>query len=239
MHLDAETTQRFVDEELSGGRHAAVLEHLEACETCRNDVEAARRLDARAMALIGSMAVPDPGVSVADIQRQAARPSGTGWRRWAAAAVLTVAGATAAYAAYRAPGGPLEHVDDPPATSDRPSAPQHETLEGASGITVDGARSIHIQDLGPGGELSVALHDGAGISIRSSRPGTAFDAEVERVTVRWDSREASRIAVEVPRSSSSVEVVVGSRMVWTWSGGRVTTVMESVDDGVYRLLGGS
>ena len=54
MHLDDETIQRLVDDELSPERVLAAREHLAACEPCRRRADEAKteRLAAEALSLI-------------------------------------------------------------------------------------------------------------------------------------------------------------------------------------------
>jgi hypothetical protein len=215
MHLDDERIQRLLHDEL-GSVAAETRLHLESCAPCRELVDEAREEERRIFGLLSQVdhARPalDPRVLLAE--RTA---SGGQWGRRAAAVILGVAIAGAAYAL---PGSPLPAAldkllgtgvarrDSTPATErDRASAPP-------AGIAVPAEDGLVIRLLaeGEGAVASIELTGDEEVVVRAVEGGATFTSDPGRLTVR--SSGPVRLEIHIPRTAASVEVRSGSTPVF-------------------------
>ena len=177
MHLDDERVQRLLHGEL-GSAEAETRFHLESCAPCRDLVAGARVEEDRILALLSEVDHPvatlDPRIVLAE--RNASRGH---WGRRAAAAILGVAIAGAAYAL---PGSPLPAAldrllgtgsgvpDSAPATqAERASAPP-------AGIAVPATNGLVIQLMAEG-QVAIELTDEEEVAVRAAHLLGRLDAD--------------------------------------------------------------
>ncbi len=212
MHLDDERVQRLLHGEL-GSAEAETRFHLESCAPCRDLVAGARAEEDRILALLSEVDHPvatlDPRIVLAE--RNASRGH---WGRRAAAAILGVAIAGAAYAL---PGSPLPAAldrllgtgsgvrDSTPATqAERATAPP-------AGIAVPAADGLVIQLMAEG-QVAIELTDEEEVAVRAVGGTATFSSDPGRLTVR--SSGPAQLEIRIPRTAASVEVLAGSTPVF-------------------------
>src|ERR671931_1417644 len=105
MHLDEELIQRILHAELTPAAGEAVRDHLAGCNACRSRVDEARREESRIFSLLRELDHPLPRIPDHAVAVRVRR--GPVWGRLAAAIVLGIIGAGAAFAAS---GGRLSGV---------------------------------------------------------------------------------------------------------------------------------
>src|SRR3989442_7090552 len=103
VHLDEEQVQRLLHGELSPGAKTSAREHLAGCADCRRRVSEAEQEEVEVYALLQTVDRPPPQMTAGAIAARA-RTHHFAWVRRAAAILLAVGVATAAYAV---PGSPL------------------------------------------------------------------------------------------------------------------------------------
>jgi hypothetical protein len=207
MHLDDERVQRLLHGEL-GSAEAETRFHLESCAPCRDLVEGARVEEDHIFALLSEVDHPvaplDPRVLLAE-----RKVSGGQWGRRAAAAILGVAIAGAAYAL---PGSPLPAALErllgaDPGVRDTAAATQIERVTAPpAGIAVPATDGLVIQ-LAAEGQAVIELTEGAEVVVRAVGGTATFSSDPGRLTVRGSG--PVQLEIHVPRAASDVEVLAG------------------------------
>ena len=208
MHLDDERVQRLLHGEL-GAAEAETRVHLENCAPCRDLVDGAREEEDRILALLSEVdhpvARPDPRVVLAE--RNASRGQ---WGRRAAAAILGVAVAGAAYAL---PGSPLPGALDRllgtgPGIRDSARATQADRATAPpAGIAVPAAEGL-VVELMAEGQAAIELTDEEEVAVRAVAGAATFSSDPGRLTVR--SSGPVQLEIRIPRTATGVEVLAGS-----------------------------
>jgi hypothetical protein len=210
MHLDDERVQRLLHGEL-GSAEAETRFHLESCAPCRDLVAGARVEEDRILALLSEVDHPvatlDPRIVLAE--RNASRGH---WGRRAAAAILGVAIAGAAYAL---PGSPLPAALDRllgtvPGVHDSTPAAERATAPPA-GIAVPAADGLVIQLMAEG-QVAIELTDEEEVAVRAVGGTATFSSDPGRLTVR--SSGPVQLEIRIPRTATGVEVLSGSTPVF-------------------------
>ena len=209
MHLDDERVQRLLHGEL-GPDDAETRLHLESCTHCRDLVEGARVEEDRIHALLSEvdhpLAMLDPRVILAE-----RKPAGGQWSRRAAAAILGVAIAGAAYAL---PGSPLPAAlnrllgTGPVIQDSVPATPAEREAAPRAGIAVPAADGLVIQ-LAAEGQAVIELADDDEVAVRAVAGTATFSSDPGRLTVR--SAGPVQLEIRIPRAAANVEVLAG----WT------------------------
>jgi len=221
MHLDEETIQRLVDDELTPERALAARQHLAACEPCRHRANEAKAERLAAEGWLRIVDVPAPPVDMGSILRAAPRrPSHR--MRWAAGFLVALGAAGAAYAL---PGSPVRAwVDDavhwvsgrreaetsvPPSRGPEPSMPT------VAGISVAPGRHLVVVFVRrqEGASVRVSLNDGADVRVTGPSGSASFVSEAERLVI--DNRPMPvAFDVRIPRAAPRVEIqVAGERIL--------------------------
>ena len=215
MHLDDERIQRLLHDEL-GAVETETRLHLESCAACRRLVDGARADEEGIFALLARLDHPivelDPRVVLAG------QPAARGqWGRRAAAVILGVAIAGAAYAL---PGSPLPAALDRllgtgAGGNDRAPATQADSVATShAGIAVPAADGLVIEIVakGAGGLATIELTEGEEVVVRAAGGSATFSSDPGRLTVR--SSGAVRLEIGIPHKAASVEVLAGSKPVF-------------------------
>jgi hypothetical protein len=235
MHLDDERIQRLLHDELGSAAVETRL-HLESCTACSELVDEAREEERRIFGLLSQVdhARPtiDPRILLAD-----RRASGGEWGRRAAAVILGVAIAGAAYAL---PGSPLPAALDQllgTGVARRDSAPatrQDGVSASAAGIAVPAEDGLVVRLLaeGEGAVASIVLTGDEEVVVRAVEGSATFTSDPGRLTVQ--SSGPVRLEVHIPRTAASVEVRSGSTPVFRkLAGGPVS---EAAPDSMGRYV---
>jgi hypothetical protein len=233
MHFDAAQLQRFLDQELDPPAVQAVHAHLTHCGMCRAALRETERQEEWLAALLRRLDHEPPAVTA---QSLAARAGARRWsaRRWAAAILLLILGAGAAYAA---PGSPLPRLLDRlfHPTVDNRSKSEPSPVDVVAGIAVDpGSRFTISFEVPPGPVAEVGWTDEPLVTVRERRGRAVFDAEAERLTIRTTD-SAARFEIEIPRSNAWIEIRHGAQRLLLKEGDRVRTAAPLEPDGRYRL----
>lgn len=226
MHLDEETIQRWVDDELSPDQAARARDHLAACEPCRR---AANEAKAERLAVEGWLRVvdvPPPPAHFGTIVRAA---HGRSHRmRWAAGFLVALGAAGAAYAV---PGSPVRvwvsdavhwvaGVREAPAPP--PSAPGPPT-SAVAGISVTPGERLVVAfaRAQEGASVRVSLHEGPDVVVTGPSGSASFVSEAHRLVV--DNRPLPvTFVVRIPRAAPRVEVQVAGRRILLKDGATIT-----------------
>lgn len=234
MHLEEEQVQRLLHGEPVA---SAVRAHVAECAACAARVAEAQREEGRVFALLSLVDAPvsRPSVDAHGLAIRARRLVAP-WLRRAAAAVLALAAAGAAYAI---PGSPV------PAWVDRVVAWVGATSSGEappgggggdpSGIAVvPGPRFtiVFAVEQARGG-VTVWLTGGAEIVARRLGGPATFTTDVDRLTVE-NAGATADYEIELPRGAPWVEIRVGARRVLLKEGLRIAT--EAPEDARGRFL---
>jgi hypothetical protein len=234
MHLDDERIQRLLHDEL-GSTAAETRLHLENCAACRELVDEAREDERRIFGLLSRVDHARPAVDPRSLLAERTA-SGGQWGRRAAAVILGVAIAGAAYAL---PGSPLPAAldkllgtgvarrDSTPATErDRVSAPP-------AGIAVPAEDGLVIRLLaeGEGAVASIELTGEEEVVVRAVEGTATFTSDPGSLTVR--SSGPVRLEIHIPRTAASVEVRSGSNPVFRKLAGSVS---EAAPDSMGRYI---
>jgi hypothetical protein len=194
--------------------------------------------DERINQLLRALDHPVPQVTADAIARRAARrPPRV---RWAAAVLLALGAAGAAFAL---PGSPLrrwvvavaERWSGAPApTAPRPSQ-EGDRGDAGAGIAVDpGAGLLVLFEAPAAGGVRVNLADRSDVLVRAPRGHASFTSGGARLTI------ASRgvpdtFTVEIPRTAPRVEIRAGSSRLLLKQGERVMATVEPDSGGAYLL----
>jgi hypothetical protein len=209
-------------------------------------------------ALLRALDHPVPKVTAEDIATRArARGRVTPAWRWAAAVLLTVSVAGAAFAL---PGSPLRRWAStlcavvtgrgrPDAGPDSASAPQVPSSDhGRAGIAVPPGRSLLIvfDRPAPAALALVSLVDGAEVTVRAPAGSATFTTDAGRLIVEGRSASApgsaptlDTFAIDIPRDSRRVEIRAGSARVFLKERDRITSARPTGAAGPWLLLLGT
>ena len=190
---------------------------------------------------------PTPSIPVTAIVQRAEsaaareRARRATWMKRAAAIVLAVGIAGAAYAL---PGSPVrawiraivERIGGAPPRSFEGSGPAGDPSSSLSGIALPpGPRlTIEFARAARDGRLFVSLTDGAEVEVRAPAGKAAFTTSADRLVV--DNREgSSAFAVRIPRSAPWVEIRAAGERILLKEGDRVETAGAGSRTGDYVL----
>lgn len=179
---------------------------------------------------------PAPAVTAEAIARRARGPSRV---RWAAAVLLTVGIAGAAFALPASPlrswvAGVMKRWSGEDAKATAPARPQEPAREGA-GIAVAPGNALVIQfDAAAAGEARIVVADRADILVRAGAGRAAFTSEDSRLLIETQGL-ADTFAIEIPRDAPRVEVRAHGSRVFLKEGDRLTVGRPADADGVYRI----
>ena len=215
MHLDDERIQRLLHQEL-GSATAEIRLHLESCAACRALVDEAREEERRIFGLLSQVDHPLPAIDPRILLAERTA-SGGQWGRRAAAVILGVAIAGAAYAL---PGSPL------PAALDKllgtgvarresaPAIPQDRVSAPPAGIAVPAEDGLVIRLLaeGEGAMAAIELTEDEEVVVRAVEGSATFTSDPGRLTVRCSG--PVRLEINIPRTAASIEVRSGSTPVF-------------------------
>ena len=234
MHLDDETMQRLLHDELALPARAVALEHLETCDACRARLDEESRMEAGLFAMLQTMDTPVP-------MRQLRLDSRRGMvRRRSAWLAAAVGGFAIGGIAFAAPGSPLpgllRRLTQPVQTAYAPSPPPAGESETSGGIAVAPGRRLVI-DIAPArGNVvaTIALADSGDVMLRAVGGRPSFSSGVDRVAIS-NVEGIAALFIDIPRAAAYVEVRLDGTRVLVKEGAEVTTAARRDDAGRYVL----
>ena len=220
MHLDDERVQRLLHGELLAPALAVAGAHLAECSDCRSRLAVLEAEERMVFAALKRLDHPARPVAVAAVIAQAGR-SAIHWRRWAAAMVLAVGMASAAYAI---PGSPFRKWID----GARPTAPPQPAPvvippepAGTGGIAVaPGVRLvIGFLQANSGSRAVIRLIEGSEVVVRAPTGAATYTSDVGRLVI--DNRPGSTdFEIGIPRAAAHVEIRVAGKTRFLKEGSR-------------------
>ncbi len=211
------------------------------------DEEEAQREEAELNALFRVLDDPPPAVSAealalrAVMDKAAARTRGSGWMRRAAAVLLVVGVAGAAYAI---PGSPVRGwVQDftrklsgggGSSGGGVPDTGGH--TPGVSGVAVvPGQRLVILfQRWQPGSSARVVLDDGPEVRVQAAAGAATFTSNSDLLVIDNGGSPAV-FEIRIPRTAPLVEILVGGDRVFLKEGPGITTGATASAAGVYLV----
>ena len=240
MHLTDEQLQRAAHgEELS----PAVRDHMTECLTCREKIGKAALEETEIFELLRTVDLEPPQLTAESVAALAASraPRTPGRFRWAAVILLVcILGGVA----YALPGSPLKSwlqailaPDRSPSTGvDVAPGPAEPQEVARSGIAVDpGDRLTIVLEAPPlGGRARVMLTDDVQVIVRAPAGRAGFTAGTERLVVSLTG-DSTEVEIRVPQGAPRVDILSGSRRLWSKSGTRIEAPYSPNPDTSYLL----
>lgn len=235
VHLDVETLERSLHDELEPGREVSIRDHLASCSDCARRLAEAQSQERRLFALLNELdhdpPLSGPGAILENVHRRTARPS-----LIAACLALLVAGAGIVYAI---PGSPVREWVRGILAGDRSETGSAATMGdrgGLSGIAVEPTYPFEIRftAVQETGRIRVVLASGSDVEVRVEGEPVGLESQADRLVI---SNLGSRASYEivVPESAPQVRVRVGSRVVLVKDGEDVRSLVPSDSAGGYLI----
>ena len=180
MHLDRDTLERLLSDDLELEQQITAENHLESCDTCRGRLE-----ENELFQLLVLVDDPAPAVDPGDIIARAERRRPAGFGRWAAGVLLTFGAAGAVYAA---PGSPVPRWFEALSGDfgDRASqVPENRTAPpDVAGIVVPFDERLEIElRPQPSGTISIVLVEASEVTVEAVNGPATFDSRAEQLIV--------------------------------------------------------
>jgi hypothetical protein len=237
MHLDDETIQRLLEQEIHSSTGKSARDHLASCAECRARLAEARLEEAWIFEQLQRLDHPAPGISAQSVMASSRRRF-PGWQRLAAGIVLAVGLSGIAYAA---PGSPLPGLIDrvigliapaPP----RPVSPSQPEQPAQAGIAVSPGERLTIA-FASGGDRDtavVALTGDDEVTVKAVGGTATFNSEPTRLLIQHSGPPA-RFEISIPRNAPWVELKVGAHSLLLKRGSGVTVDVPPDGKGRYVL----
>jgi anti-sigma factor RsiW len=237
MHLDEELIQRFIAGELT--ERSAPADHLRTCTECREAVARADQEWAEVGLVLRKLDHRPPPIEPQSLAERAHTRTRQGMLRWAAAILLTVGVAGAAYAA---PGSPLRawihavlaRATGSPATQTAPPAP---TPEGTlAGIAIPAGQNLVIlfTSTQTAGQASISLTDSGQVVVRALNGAATFTSDVDRLAIE-NSGSSANFDIRIPRTAERVEIRVAGQRVFLKEGAHITASGSPATGDYFRV----
>ena len=234
MHLDDETIQRLLHDELAPGARAIACEHLQTCRACHARLDDEARAESRVFAALRTIDTPPPlRLLVLDSRSHTSR-------RWLGRLAASIGALAIAGIAFAAPGSPLPGLMRrvTQSTPAMPPATPSPTPEPATnpGIAVAPGRRLAIDVTRASGTAmaTIAITDSAEVVLRAVGGHPSFSSGVDRVAIR-NVESITALFIDIPRTAPYVEVRVDGRRVLVKEGLDVTTAARRDTTGRYRI----
>jgi len=246
MHLDEGQLQRLLHGELSPPAERSAREHVVRCPDCSRRLADAEREENEVHALLRVLDDPPPPVRAEAVAAKAeavtgnARRRDLAWLRRAAAILLAVGIAGAAYAV---PGSPVrrwvhsivQKMSGRPEPAGVASPPEHAGKD-VSGIAVVPGQKLLILFTSPqaGGQILVSLTDGSEVQVRAPADAATFTSTADQLLIANRGSSAT-FEIRIPGDAPWVEIRAGSDRVFLKQGTLVTTSGSTNTGGSYLL----
>lgn len=242
MHLDTETLERLLHDELDPRREAESRGHLDTCPDCRERLADAGRREARIFGLFeeldheptaAHLALPEGHRAAREPARN--RPA---WYRIAASIAFVIAAGGVLYAL---PGSPLrEWITGPGAdergVGDEEAGRFEEVAEALSGLTVrpDGPYEIAFLARQSSGRIRVELTPSRDVQIRVAGEPVGLESGPDRLVVS-NARSRSSYEIRLPATGPPIGILLDGRIVFRKHGDRVETAADLDPSGAYLI----
>ena len=232
MHLDAETLERVLHDELDAERQAAAREHLTGCPACKGALEESRRRESRVFGLLGALDHEAPDLDWQAVEAPEPRRS-AGFLVAASIACVLAAGIL-----YALPDSALRNWID--RVGREAPAPEAEIESGGpqtvSGLSIRPTAAFEIVFAGgqEEGVVRVELTETPGVEIRVLGAPVDLASEPDRVTVA-NLGSRSSYAIRLPWEGPPVTVRVGDAAVLVKSADGLETAAPRTESGVYSI----
>ena len=242
MHLDPETLERLLHDELDPRRETETRRHLDACPDCRERLADAGRREARIFGLFEELDHEPTAAQLAlpgshRVERQPGR-NRPAWYRIAASIALVIAAGGLLYAL---PGSPLREWISGSGAQERRigdgEAGRSAEVAGAlSGLTVrpDGPYEIAFLARQSSGRIRVELTPSGEVQIRVAGEPVGLESGPDRLVV---SNAGSRASYEIrlPAAGPPIGILLDGRIVFRKQGDRVETAADLDPSGAYLI----
>ena len=232
MHLDAETLERVLHDELDAEREAAAREHLSGCPACKGALEESRLRESRVFGLLETLDHEVPDLDWQAVEAPEPRRS-AGLLVAASIAFVLAAGIL-----YALPDSPLRNWID--RVGREAPAPEAEVEPGGpqfvSGLSMLPTAPFEIVFAGgqEEGVVRVELAETPEVEIRVLGAPVDLESEPDRVTVA-NLGARSSYTIRLPAEGPPVTVRVGDAAVLVKSAGGLETAAQRTGPGVYRI----
>lgn len=245
VHLDEEPLERLRHGELPSQAEKSAREHVVGCPECSRRLVEAERDETEVHALLRVLDDPSPQIRPEELAVRAgaaaadARRADLAWLRRAAAILLAVGIAGAAYAI---PGSPVrqwvqtivQKISGQPGSPGVVPVPEG-SQGGLSGIAVAPGKNLLILFKSPeaGGQILVSLIDGTEVQVRAPADAATFASRADQLLI--DNRRAATFEIRIPNGAPRVEIQWGGNQVFLKAGSLVTTSGAASGAGSYLL----
>jgi hypothetical protein len=247
VHLDTETLERLLHDELDPRREAESRRHLEACPDCRERLTDAGRREARIFGLFEALdhepSVERLGLPAEHSAEQApaparpVAPTRPAWLRIAASIAFVIAAGGVLYAL---PGSPLrEWIAGPEANPDERPIGEGRAAGDAgalSGLTVrpDGPYEIAFLAGQSSGRIRVELAPSPDAEVRVAGEPVGLESGPDRLVVSNAGSRASYV-IRLPAEGPTIAILLDGRIVFRKQGERVETAAVRDPSGAYLI----
>ncbi len=246
MHPSEEQIQRLLHGELPAAAEKSAREHVAGCADCRRLLAEAEREEREVYALLRSVDDPPPPADPeaialrAELATATARAEGVAWLRRAAAILLAVGIAGAAYAL---PGSPVrgwvhaivEKVSGRPAPSTVAPVPGGSPSIGAGISVLPDERLVILFKAAPGdGQIFVSLVDEPEVQVHGPTGAATFTSGAGQLLVDVIDPTVT-FEIRIPRNAPWIEIQAGGGRVFLKEGTRVTTSKSKDVTGGYLI----
>jgi hypothetical protein len=240
MHRDDEQVQRYLHGELTAAEAEMMRDHLRACAECRMRLVAAAEEEEMVDRLLRQLDHAPPQLAAEAVAARS-RVRGSHSLRWAAAVLVALGTAGAAYAAVGSPlsawvGAWFDRVGASPEAAPSPSGIDPATAEPPSGIAVAPGEDLLVvfSTAQPTGAARVVLTDGPNVEVRSSIGSGIFSSELDSLVID-NTGSSAAFEIDIPRAAPRVEIRVAGRPVLLKQGSTITSDSATDSAGVYHL----
>jgi hypothetical protein len=231
MHLDIETLERALHDELDPEPGEAVERHLASCPTCADRLTEARRDERRLFGLLEELDHEPPAINWGAVTRESR--SGGSARSLIAASVAFLLVASGIL--FAIPGSPLRKFLESVLadTETVASAPEDPAV---SGIAVEPADPFDVRFVASQrtGRIRITLVSSKRLELKVVGDPVELESGVDRLLI---SNEGSGSSYEllVPRALGSIRVRVGESTVFDKQGERIRTPRTPDSTGAYVI----
>lgn len=242
MHLDTETLERLLHDELDPREGAEARRHLDACPECRERLADAGRREARIFGLLEALdhepPVARPAWRASTPAERATMRDRPAWQRIAASVVLVIAAGGVLYAL---PGSPLrDWIAGSGAgerrTEDRDSRPAENGAEALSGLSVrpEGPYAVAFLSRQSSGEIRVELSSSPDVQVRIVGEPVGLESGPDRLVVS-NAGSRSSYEIRVPAAGPAVTLLLDGEAVFRKDGQRIEARSDPDPSGAYRI----
>jgi hypothetical protein len=237
MHPDVEQIQRFLHGELAVSSANGVQSHLEECEDCRIRVESAEREESDIDALLGRLDHELPVVNAHSVMVRTTPSRPAAWR-WAAAILLTM---SAAAAAYLVPGSPIRalvqvllHPSDSQQPAPAPVVPA--PGETSAGIAVPPGQNLVIifAATQTSGTANISFIEDGDVHVSASSGAARFESDEDVLRID-NAGSTATFEIVIPQNAPRIEIRIGDERVFLKEGQEIVTGAAKRPDGGYTL----